>query len=126
MTNSKASLKALKRINTMLLAVLMCLPLFAQQTGISGRVTEASNAVIANVAVTATADDGTRVITTTNATGLYQFPGLRAGTYRLRFEEPGFAPAERTIEPAGGPNPDHRCRSLGCAEQYDGECRGGD
>jgi hypothetical protein len=49
MTNSKASLKALKRINTMLLAVLMCLPLFAQQTGISGRVTEASNAVIANV-----------------------------------------------------------------------------
>jgi hypothetical protein len=74
-----------------------CPPLAAQQTGISGRVVEPSNAVIPNVAVTATGEDGTKLTTLTNATGLYQFPGLRAGTYRLRFEVPGFAPAERTL-----------------------------
>src|SRR5580658_2456162 len=85
-------------LRVLLFAVLICLPLLAQQTGISGRVTEASNAVIANVVVTATAEDATKVTTTTNGAGLYQFPGLRAGTYRLRFEVPGFAPAERTIE----------------------------
>jgi len=73
------------------------LPLIAQQTGISGRVGESSNAVIPNVAVTVTGEDGTKLSTVTNATGLYQFPGLRAGTYKLRFEVPGFAPAERTL-----------------------------
>ena len=82
----------------LILAFLICLPAFAQQTGISGRVTEATNAVIANAVVTASAADGTKISTTTNSTGLYQFPGLRAGSYKLRFEVPGFAPAERTIE----------------------------
>ena len=85
------------RLKALLLAVLMCLPAFAQQTGISGRISDPSNAVVANVTVTATGEDGTKVATTTNATGLYQFPGLRAGSYRLRFEVAGFAPAERTV-----------------------------
>jgi len=96
-SSSTANVKALKRVRILLFAVLICLPLLAQQTGISGRVGDPSNAVIANVRVTATADDGTNVSTTTNATGLYQFPGLRAETYRLRFEVSGFAPAERTV-----------------------------
>jgi hypothetical protein len=80
-----------------LLAVSICLPLYAQQTGITGRVSDPSNAVVAGVTVTATAEDGTKVTTTSNATGLYQIPGLRAGNYRLRFDIPGFAPAERTL-----------------------------
>src|SRR5580700_6668942 len=96
-SNANAKLRALKRFNVLLLSVLICLPLLAQQTGISGRVGDPSSAVIANVRVTANAEDGTSVSTTTNATGLYQFPGLRAETYRLRFEVPGFAPAERTV-----------------------------
>jgi Carboxypeptidase regulatory-like domain len=81
----------------LIFAISIWVPLIAQETGISGRVTEASNAVIANVAVTATGEDGTKASTTTNGTGLYQFPGLRAGIYRLRFDVSGFAPAERTI-----------------------------
>ena len=96
-SGSNGNLKALKRLSLSLLAVWICLPLFAQETGISGRVGDPSNALIANVSVTATGEDGTKVTTTTNATGLYQFPGLRAGNYRLRFEVPGFAPAERTV-----------------------------
>jgi hypothetical protein len=96
-SGSNANLKTLQRLGVLLLAVSVWLPLAAQQTGITGRVGDPSNAVMANVAVTATGEDGTKVTTTTNATRPYQFPGLRAGTYRLRFEMSGFTPAERTI-----------------------------
>jgi hypothetical protein len=74
-----------------------CLPLFAQQTGIAGRVTDPSSATVTGVVVSATGEDGTKSTTASNADGLYQFPGLRAGSYRLRFEVSGFAPAERTV-----------------------------
>jgi len=76
---SDSNLKAWKLFGVLLLAVLISLPLFAQQTGISGRVNDPSNAVVANVAVPATGADGTKVTTTTNASGQYQFPGLRGG-----------------------------------------------
>jgi len=94
---SESNLKAWKLVGVLLLAVLVSMPLFAQQTGISGRVSDPSNAVVANVTVTATGADGTKVTTTTNASGQYQFPGLRAADYKLRFEVSGFAPAERTL-----------------------------
>src|SRR5580658_3134115 len=96
-SGSNTNLKSLGRLSVLLMTVPVCLPLFAQQTGISGRVSDPSSAMVASVAVSATAEDGTKVSTITNATGLYQFPGIRAGDYRLRFEGPGFAPAERTI-----------------------------
>jgi len=96
--SSHANLKTPMRFSMVLLAALTCLPLFAQQTGISGRVGDPSKAAIANVIVTATGEDGTKVATTTNSAGLYQFPGLRAGSYRLRFEVSGFTPAERTLD----------------------------
>jgi predicted Rdx family selenoprotein len=70
---------------------------FAQQTGINGRVTDPSNASVAAVHVTATGADGTSVSTNTNDTGIYQFPALRAGAYKLRFDASGFSPAERTV-----------------------------
>ncbi|HEY3840761.1 MAG TPA: TonB-dependent receptor, partial [Bryobacteraceae bacterium] len=69
----------------------------AQQTGISGRVTDPSNASIDTVIVTATGNDGSKVRTVSNTQGIYQFPALRAASYILRFESPGFAPAERTL-----------------------------
>jgi hypothetical protein len=94
---SNSNLKALLRIGTLALGVCAGLPLFAQQTGISGRVTDPSSATVTGVAVTATGEDGTVASTTTNAAGLYQFPGLPAHGYRLRFEASGFAPAERTL-----------------------------
>ncbi|HSU32813.1 MAG TPA: carboxypeptidase-like regulatory domain-containing protein, partial [Bryobacteraceae bacterium] len=74
-----------------------CLPIRAQQTGVTGRGTEPSNLLVGNVAVTATSQDGSRFRTLTAGNGLHQFPALRASTYVLRFEAPGFAPAERTV-----------------------------
>jgi hypothetical protein len=96
-SDSNPNLKALKRYGISFLAVILCMPVFGQQTGITGRVTDPSSALVANVTVTATAEDGTKVTAATNADGLYQFPGLRAGDYRLRFDVAGFAPAERTV-----------------------------
>ena len=69
----------------------------AQQTGITGRITDPSNASIASAAVSATSDEGTRVETLTNAQGIYQFPTLRASKYIVRIQAPGFSPAERTL-----------------------------
>src|ERR1700752_1291727 len=80
-----------------LLTMLGCVELLAQQTGISGRVTDPSKASIADGVVKATGDDGSKFATTTNAQGMYQFPALRAAQYVLRFEAPGFAPSERTV-----------------------------
>jgi hypothetical protein len=99
-------LKQLKRnsvlIRTLGLAIAACLHLSAQQTGISGRVIDPSNASIAAGVVTATGDDGSKFSTTTNTQGLYQLPALRAAQYVLRVEAPGFSPAERTITLAVG------------------------
>ena len=69
----------------------------AQQTGVTGRITDPSNASIASAVVSATSDEGTRLETLTNAQGIYQFPTLRASKYVLRFQAPGFSPAERTL-----------------------------
>jgi Carboxypeptidase regulatory-like domain/TonB dependent receptor len=68
-----------------------------QQTSITGRLTDPSNAIMTNVVVTASGDDGTKLATHTNGQGMYQIPGVRAGKYVLRFEIPGFVPAERTL-----------------------------
>jgi hypothetical protein len=80
------------------LAALICLPVMAQQTGITGRVTDPSNASVADVKVTATGADGSTSSTSTNASGIYQLPALRAGSYTIRYEIGGFAPAERTLD----------------------------
>jgi hypothetical protein len=50
--------------------VLAALPVAAQQTGISGRVIHRSGAVIPTVSVNATAEDGFKISTVTNPTGL--------------------------------------------------------
>jgi hypothetical protein len=70
---------------------------FAQQTGVTGSLSDPSGATLANAIVSATGSDGSRTQTLTNAQGLYQLPALRAGSFVLRFEAPGFAPAERTL-----------------------------
>jgi hypothetical protein len=78
---------------------------FAQQTGINGRVADPSGAVIVSASVTATGEDGSKFVTTTNSDGRYQFPAVRAANYLLRFEAPGFAPAERTLTLLVGQSP---------------------
>jgi hypothetical protein len=52
--------------------------LVAQQTGITGRLTDPSNAALASAAVAVTGEDGSKVETVTNSQGIYQFPALRA------------------------------------------------
>ena len=59
--------------------------------------TDPTSATIAIAKVSLTAEDGSKSTTVTNAQGIYQFPALRAGTYVLRFEAPGFAAAEKTV-----------------------------
>jgi hypothetical protein len=95
----------MKRSRSLFFAMLVCLPLVAQQTAITGRVADPSGAVIANTKVTAAGEDGSNFDTTTNAQGLFQFPVVRATKYVLRFEAPGFAPAERTVTLLVGQTP---------------------
>ena len=71
-------------------------PAFAQgaagSTGsIQGQVVDESGAVVPGVAVTATSPAllGAQTVTS-NAQGLYRFPGLPAGTYKVTFEMSGF------------------------------------
>ena len=89
-----------------LFALLLCgIPAFAQQTGITGSVTDPTGAVLVNCSVTAASEDGQKFATVTTNGGRYQFPTLRANTYVLRFEAPGFAPAERTLTLLVGQSP---------------------
>jgi len=85
----------------MLMAVCSAAPAFAQggagSTGsIQGQVVDESGAMVPGVSVTATSP----ILlvpqsTTTNTQGLYRFPGLPAGTYKLAFEMPGFRTVNR-------------------------------
>jgi hypothetical protein len=87
-----------RAVTLALTAVLLAtLPLAAQETGITGRVTDPSGAAVQNVAVTASGEDGSKVSTTTNTDGLYQVPALRGQSYVVRLEGTGFAPAERSL-----------------------------
>src|SRR5215207_2346189 len=67
-------------------------PLFAQATaGISGRVTDATGAVLPGVDVTLTrVDTGAARSAPTNETGAYSFPSLNPGPYRLQASLQGF------------------------------------
>jgi Carboxypeptidase regulatory-like domain/TonB dependent receptor-like, beta-barrel len=71
-------------------------PLAAQveRAGFNGTVTDPSSAVVAGVAVKATATATAQMYqTTTNARGIYTLPGLPVGTYSLTFSHPGFQTA---------------------------------
>src|ERR1043166_610642 len=65
--------------------------LMAQSASITGTATDTSKAVIPGVTITAE-NTQTGVITTTvtNEAGVYTFPTLQTGIYRLKAELPGF------------------------------------
>lgn len=67
------------------ICILTCAAVFAQATGqISGRVTDATGAVLPGVEVTLTrSDTGLVRSTVTNELGVYAFPSLLVGPYRL-------------------------------------------
>lgn len=76
-----------------LLAAVLASPAFAQSDRgtITGRVVDATEAVIANATVTITNQEtGIRGVTQTNATGNYLVPQLAVGRYEIQIEAPGF------------------------------------
>ncbi len=89
-----------KQIEAMalVLAAALAIPAFGQTVGdITGVVTDASGAVIANAAVTVTnpQTNFTRS-TSTNDAGNYDFPALQPGVYNVRVEMQGFEASVRT------------------------------
>lgn len=80
------------------LLVVLAPSLMAQTAGmgaLTGRVTDPSGAVVANVTVTATSvDNGQTRSTTTGTYGTYKLEGLAAGNYRVKFEASGFRSVE--------------------------------
>jgi hypothetical protein len=83
-----------------LTAVVLCATGSLAQTMISGdltgTVTDATNAVVANAQVSLTSKDfGTTSDTTTSQSGLFRFSNLRPGDYTVTVKAQGFAPVSR-------------------------------
>src|SRR5678816_1474106 len=74
--------------------VLICLfsaAAFAQNSGVSGSVSDQSNALIPGVTVTATnIDTGVVVTNISNEAGTYNFVSLQPGNYKMTASLPGF------------------------------------
>src|SRR5580700_7942127 len=93
-----------RRLRFLLLSTLLVSCVFihqsrAQQTtaSISGAVKDPSGAVLPQASVTASnASTGTVDKTVADASGVYTFPSLAAGTYTISVERPGFA--QTTLE----------------------------
>ena len=80
------------------LALLLCLPFYGQTLGeIVGEVKDSTGAVVPGATVMAT-NLGTNASRTgtTNEAGLYAFPALVPGMYRVRVEMKGFKPVTRS------------------------------
>jgi hypothetical protein len=88
------------RIAGLVLALLLSLPAWPQASNatVRGSVTDTQGAVIPNakVALTNTATGVVRDSVTNNA-GLYVFPGVTPGPYRVRVEQPGLQTFEGTL-----------------------------
>ena len=64
---------------------------------LTGTIHDATGAVVGNATVTVTnVNTGIETKVTTNGSGDYVVPSLRVGTYGIKAEAPGFAPAEAT------------------------------
>jgi hypothetical protein len=69
----------------------------AQQTGISGVVTDASGAVIPGAKITVKQAGGAAFYSTTNDRGAYVIPSVSAAEYTVTASAPNFATAEKKI-----------------------------
>jgi len=90
MKNGKCCIKAILLIA--LFAVVLPLQMFAQTSAsLSGVVTDASAGVLPGATVTATnTETGVEQNATTNSSGLFNFPALQAGVYRVTARMSGF------------------------------------
>src|SRR5258708_21676774 len=80
--------------------------LCAQQTGVTGRVTDSQGAVITDAAVEVKAVGAGSFHTKTNATGTYLIPTLAAGRYVVSLMWPGFSTVETKVSMLVGQTPE--------------------
>jgi hypothetical protein len=92
-------------VRGVLTALVAAMASAAEAADLAGRVTFAGGPV-PGATVTATKGE-TRVVTTSNAEGVYTLPELAEGVWTVRVEMPGFAPAVRdiTVPPGEPPAP---------------------
>ncbi len=77
--------------------VFCCLPAHAQQTGLSGVVTDIQGGAIKGAKVEVQKAGGSSYFATTNAQGVYEVPSVTAAEYTITASAPGFATAEKKI-----------------------------
>src|SRR5258708_22439904 len=80
--------------------------LSAQQTGITGRVTDSQGAVISDAAVEVKQVGAGLFHTKTNAAGTYLIPSLAAGDYIVTVMAPGFSTVETKVSMLVGQTPE--------------------
>lgn len=78
---------------------------FAQQTGISGRVTDSQGAVLAGASVEVKQVGGASFTTKTNQAGTYLIPSLTAGDYVVTVSIPGFTTVKTNVSMLVGQTP---------------------
>ena len=76
---------------------LLCVPAFAQQTGLSGVVTDIQGSVIQGAKVEATQTGGSSFLATTNAQGAYVLPSLVAAEYTITVSSKGFGTVQKKV-----------------------------
>src|SRR5215813_6262850 len=94
---SKCRRLAASLLLVLLTAVVFSLPVSAQvdQAAINGTVTDANGARVAGAQVELQSiATGLRRDTVTNGNGIYHFPGLPIGDYKLKVVKEGFRPVE--------------------------------
>src|SRR5579863_9745814 len=80
-----------------------CLLAQSQSGTMRGRVTDPSGAVIPQATVTATASNGQKAVSVSNAQGVYEIKGLQPGSYTVSSSALGFATdTEQNIALAAG------------------------
>jgi len=93
--------RLLIKLATLLVAGLFAIQVMAQTivTGdVTGTVTDPSNAVVSGATVTlSSADNGTNASVKTTSTGLYRFPLLKPGNYKVSVAQSGFRTTTESV-----------------------------
>src|SRR5580704_18930305 len=85
------------RFLSVMLFTLISTAAYPQQTGIAGRVTDLSGAVLPGADVKVNALSGASFSTKTNSSGAYEFPALSAGDYVVTVSRNGFTTVKRSV-----------------------------
>jgi len=98
---------AYRTLSALLLSLVLfaCAPAFAQQTGISGRVTDAQGAVIAGATIEVRQEGAAAFNTKTNAEGTYLIPSLAAGDFTVTVRASGFGSVRTKVSVLVGQTP---------------------